>query len=685
MKDLTPNPSRALVILYGSETGTAQDYAHELSHTAERHHFDTRVMSMNDLDLTLLPRLPLIIFITSTTGQGDLPANTSKFWKFLLRKKLPGTFLSGVWFSSFGLGDSAYLKFNCAVKKLHKRVLQLGGREVCARGEGDEQHAEGIDGTWVPWVKGLLEKLGERYPLPQGMKVVVETELLPEKYVLGFVGEEGAREMEAEIKGGGGGDGEEVYIHRKKSQLATVVHNARVTTETHFQDVRHISFATDKDISYSPGDVLSLSPQNLAKDVTAFISLQGWEQIADKPLRITPTPYLNSLLKSSTLPPPKPPISNPVSPLTIRTLLIHHLDITAIPRRLFFSHIANYTDDTLHKERLLEFVDPEYIDELWDYTTRPRRTIIEVLQEFDSVKLDWRTALLGEGGIGLIRERLFSICSSQKGGHLSMPRHQHQSHEVNGVENGESHSPPTPLPCNRSIEILVAIVKYQTILKKPRTGLCTRWLTTLRPGSRVNILITANAGGTGFSARAISDELEKPVVMIGPGTGVAPMRSLAWERLGLAAQEGGKRSVGDMLVFFGCRNQDADFFFRDEWERWQMHSFGCGGGEEETGSGDRRSGKRHVYVAFSRDQKRKRYVQHLVREHAELVFRLVHDEQGVVYVCGSSGKMPQAVREALVEILERGGKGEGKEMDREGAERYLTTMEREGRYRQETW
>jgi len=77
-------------------------------------------------------------------------------------------------------------------------------------------------------------------------------------------------------------------------------------------------------------------------------------------------------------------------------------------------------------------------------------------------------------------------------------------------------------------------------------------------------------------------------------------------------------------------------------------------------------------------------VQDLVREHGDEVFRLLHDERGTVVVCGSSGRMPQAVREALVEVLERGG-AEGREMGREEAERYLGGMEREGRFKQETW
>ncbi|KAF8430038.1 sulfite reductase flavoprotein alpha-component [Tirmania nivea] len=670
-------PNRTLLVLYGSETGTAQDYAHELGRTAQRLHFDTRVLAMNALSPsllpTLLPTLPLIIFITSTTGQGDLPSNTSHFWKFLLRKRLPVNFLSKVQFSSFGLGDSTYLKFNWAVKKLHKRVLQLGAREVCERGEGDEQHAEGIDGVFIPWSKRLFEKVLEKWPIPVGMEKILDEVPLPREYILEF------DEVEIEKQRNLGLPLTDIHIPRPGVHLATLTRNERVTPQSHFQDVRHITFTTDEDITYSPGDVVSLSPQNLPKDVSLFISLQGWDSIADIPIKITPTPYLLSLTGTSALPPPPPPIPHPVSPLTLRTLLTHHLDITAIPRRSFFAHIANCTSDPLHKERLLEFADPEHIDELWDYTTRPKRTILEVLQEFDSVKLDWREGLLGGGGIGIIRERLFSIASTQKGYPLSTTN--------------------TSTNPSRTVDILVAIVHYQTLLKRPRTGLCTRWLRTLTPSPnpttatsiRIPILILPSISFSSLSSSPSG--LTKPLVMIAPGTGIAPMRSLAWERYFLSTTptssspdgedtnnspmvgDKAEEKAGDMLLLFGCRTSSADFFFRDEWASWQTipHS-----------PPPSPSPRRKMYIAFSRDQPKKHYVQDLVREHGDEVFRLLYDERGTVAVCGSSGRMPQAVREALVEVLERGG-AEGRGMEREEAERYLGGMEREGRFKQETW
>jgi sulfite reductase alpha subunit-like flavoprotein len=73
-------------------------------------------------------------------------------------------------------------------------------------------------------------------------------------------------------------------------------------------------------------------------------------------------------------------------------------------------------------------------------------------------------------------------------------------------------------------------------------------------------------------------------------------------------------------------------------------------------------------------------VQDLVRKHSARVYDALHEKSGIVYICGSSGKMPQAVREALIECFQNHGG-----LEREEAEGYLAGMEKSGRYKQETW
>ncbi|KAJ8119347.1 hypothetical protein ONZ43_g3684 [Nemania bipapillata] len=134
---------RKMLILYGSETGNSEESASDVERMARRLRFQTLLEEMNDVELTDLLRYSLVVFVVSTTGQGDLPKNARKFWKNLLRKRLPPNCLRQVKFTTFGLGDSSYYQFNWAARKLHKRLEQLGAVEFLPRGEADERHEDG--------------------------------------------------------------------------------------------------------------------------------------------------------------------------------------------------------------------------------------------------------------------------------------------------------------------------------------------------------------------------------------------------------------------------------------------------------------------------------------------------------------------------------------------------------------
>ncbi|RVD84712.1 uncharacterized protein DFL_006440 [Arthrobotrys flagrans] len=599
-----------ITLLYASETGTTEDYAGELGRTLERLRFNVR---------KLLLSTSLAIFMCPTTGQGDVPANMQKFWRFLLRKKLSPVLIRNS-------GD----RFNWAAKKLHKRLLQLGASEFYIRGEGDVQHEEGIDGTLTPWVEGLSSKLLELFPLPRGISPIPSHQLLPPKFTVSIDTSKPIYPDQSYA--------DNLSLPRGPTSFKlTVSKNGRLTPITHFQDTRLLSFTSDTPLSHSPGDAINILATNPPEVVSEALEILNLGIPPDQPLIISPL--------SSTF----------ITPLTLRTLLTHHLDITAIPRRSFFTFCASFTTDETHRERLIDFTNPLYAEELWDYTTRPRRSILEVLQEFGSVKvpLEYLVEMVPR-----IRGRLFSIASAaeQYSSPLipSLPPPAPETTEEEG-EKGKY-----------TLDLLIAIVKYRTVIKRIRTGMCTRYISTLQPGDTLNATLTK--GGLGTSSASIKHST--PVVLIGPGTGVAPMRAMVWERMMgvekyLCGDDSGGLRPAKTLLFFGCRGVNKDYYFGNEWS-------------ELSG----RFGKEvfEVKTAFSRDQERKRYVQHLIKEEAEEVWRLVGEMGGVVYVCGSSGRMPQAVREALIEVfVEVGGKGRG------DAEAYLLGMEGEGRYRQETW
>ena len=528
-------------------------------------------------------------------------------------------------------------RYNWAALKLRRRFLQLGAQEITAPGEGDEQHVEGSQATFVPWVDGLWQQLLRSFPLENGLEPVPSDVLLGPQWLLSLATDsKSALNVEHVVREGSGLPIESFVTRSVRFLDVSLDENKRITPETHWQDVRQLSLSTQVQVDYLPGDVLTIYPQNPKEDVDEIINLMRWNNVADNNITFTRnTGYMSPV----TAKPPALSKFQGENNLTLRSFITERIDLNAIPRRHFFSLLAHFTNDEFQRSRLLEFADPKYLDELYDYTSRPRRSILEVLQEFDSVKIPWQwvAEVLPE-----LRGRQFSIAS---GGRLAI-----------GKKSATR------------FELLVAIVKYKTVIRKLRRGVCTRYLESLPVGT--SIRVSLQRGGLNVTQA----ETHRPILMVGPGTGVAPIRSLIWQRLawnkeneeimvqGVSRTSSTKAETASNVLFFGCRNSGADYFFKDEWDALQEDL------------------PLQVFPAFSRDEGQKQYVQDLVRLHSRVVYELLYEKKGIVFVCGSSGKMPQGVREALISALEKEAL-----LDRRAAEEYLASMEKEDRYKQETW
>jgi len=362
-----------------------------------------------------------------------------------------------------------------------------------------------------------------------------------------------------------------------------------------------------------PGDALAIRPQNAVGDVEQLINLLGWYDDADTLIRLQNTSPLSNADQTfdSALAGKKT--------FTLRELLAEYLDINAIPRRSFFAKIAHFTDDEMQKGRALEFTDPQYLDEYFDYATRPRRSILEVLQEFHTVRIPWQEAI---NVFPIMRPRQFSVAS---GGLLK--------------EGGQS------------FELLVAIVKYRTVIKRIREGVCTKYLAKLPVGTMLNVVLHTEGR---FHSQASA--FERPHLLIGGGTGIAPLRSIIYEKQELDTHK------SQSTLIFGCRNAEADYFFGSEWLELEQ----C------------ENSALRVITAFSRDQQTKVYIQDRIRHNPNLVKQILANPDSMVIVCGSSGAMPKAVREALKDVL-------ATESNEAKAEQAIANLEKTARYKQETW
>lgn len=587
-----------LTILYGTETGNAEDVAYRIADVAQRHRVPTRIYNLADYDRTELICESHVIFVVSTTGQGEFPMSVRPLWRFLLRQGLPPDILSDLTFTTFGLGDSTYARYCWASHMLHKRLLDLGASEWFKNGEADDQHELGIDGGVLPWLDTFVQHL--RADLCEPSCVPISPDVLMPPRVHVHVSSDMGKPSIPCLDG---------------AHMATVVRNERVTHQDHFQDVRCIDLALDRATapSYRAGDVVCLVPENKPEDVEALLQRLGWASVADKMLRLTQNdPHR-----------PWPPAiwhDMQQGSLTLRRLLTVHLDPFSVPRRSFFDLIRHFSpSDHREHEKLVEFLQPgEGTDDMYEYAQRVRRTMAEVLAEFKSVKIPPSFAM---ELFPLMRARQYSLASD-----------------------------PTTYP--DTLQLLVAVVKYKTRIQKPREGIASSWLARLEHGTRIPVRIQP---GTLLPPAQSST----PIIAIGPGTGMAPLRSLLRERLNTS-----DAVVGETLVFAGCRYRAKDCLYAAEWEAWAAAP--------------------HAHltwiVAASRDQPHKIYVQDRLREWGARVWDILGPRRGIVYLCGTSGKMPQQVRQAAVDVFCEHG-----HMSTEQAERYLAKLEAERRWQEECW
>ncbi|OJD36066.1 nadph-dependent fmn fad containing oxidoreductase [Diplodia corticola] len=637
--------AHSALVTYGSETGNAEELAVQLSQLTRRLRIWTTIKPLNALTPQHLSNASVVLIVISTTGQGDLPRNAQLLFRKLRSKKLAPNCLENCIFTSFGLGDSSYPQFNWAHRKLGNRIEQLGAQRLIEAGEADEQHPEGVDATFLPWVDKLREKLLETCPVPSDVKPLGDDTFLKPRWLLKIHGDNGGAKLEQQPRTFEDfSDLDCAHVGQEPDhEPAEVVSNTRVTSEDHWQDVRQINIKFPRQIPradakgnvlekprafYSPGDILEIYPKNFSSDVQDFIDLQGYGSVAHAPLDLQ---YDWEQFDSS--PPREHPLGRAPFHNTLFGLLTNHLDIMAVPRRSFFALITHFASDPDQKERLQEFArpnDPELIDDYFDYATRPRRSILEVLQEFTSVKIPYEYIL---GIIPSLKPRQFSIASADL-----------------------TRTDPASTDCN--VTLLVAIVKYRTVIKRIRWGVCSHYLSELKPAQKLRVQLIEGA------MRLSDEDLQAPSILIGPGTGVAPLRSIIQGKELLRSRDADGAvapNMNDTFLFFGNRNAAADFFFADEMREREAKQ------------------KMHLATAFSRDQREKVYIQDRVREHGKVIWDLLQ-KSARIYLCGSSGKMPEAVRRALEEVIKiEGG------MSVPEAEETLRGMVKAGRFRQETW
>lgn len=561
-----------VLILYGSEHGCGLDVARIIYRRAKTRKIACSAMSISDYDWSQLENEKLVLFIVSTVGQGSEPTPMKKFWSFIMKKSHPSDMFAHLQAAVIGLGDSSYMKFNVVGKKLFRRLISLGAKMIVDMATGDDSHDLGLWAGIDEWLPRFWDKIEQLVRPEKSFEIDDHDNHVPEATFSVHNSEDN------QIKNISLNNTSE--FSEIKPYYAIVTKNTRVTPDNHFQDVRLIDLQIEADsnskLHYDPGDTAMIIPKNFAEEVDEFLALVHLDPEQEVSLVREQSDFNDINIYDS--------LSKPTS---IRRIVAEYMDIHAVPRRSFFDLLWRFSKDETEREKLQEFASLKGQYDLYNYCHQPKRTILEVLKDFyltiENVPLNYLFDL-----IPAIRSRAFSIASSL------------QMHP-------------------NSLQLLVAVVNYQTRLRKPRLGLCSNYIKDLAVNDTIRIW---------FQKGEFIIPKDKPLIMIGPGTGVAPFRAIIEDRIG--------RDISDNVLFFGCRNKSADYYFRDEWKLYQSLNM------------------LKFFAAFSRDNpEQKVYVQHKMLENQELIYNLLVNEGAVVLIAGSSNKMPDDVRDCIKQILSK--------------------------------
>eukprot|EP00746_Dinoflagellata_sp_MGD_P155297 gnl/MRDRNA2_/MRDRNA2_85296_c0_seq2.p1 gnl/MRDRNA2_/MRDRNA2_85296_c0~~gnl/MRDRNA2_/MRDRNA2_85296_c0_seq2.p1 ORF type:complete len:1850 (-),score=450.28 gnl/MRDRNA2_/MRDRNA2_85296_c0_seq2:164-5713(-) len=308
--------------------------------------------------------------------------------------------------------------------------------------------------------------------------------------------------------------------------------------------------------------------------------------------------------------------------ISVRTLLTEILDIGGWPKRRFYEMLKISATDPKEQEELAHLTTKEGKPDYQAYIDESY-TYAELMQKFPSAQV----------GIGHlldyvpdIKPRLYSIASSSR---------------MHG--NDECH---------------LCIIKNEWEATSGRNcvGLSTGWLQERLQVPDAGIPMR---GHVHPSAVTMPETHETPLVMVALGTGIAPMRAFIEERA-QAFRDGEK--CAPMALFFGARLR-AEYSYEKEFNDYQEEGV-----------------LQHIILALSREQKEKIYVTHRLQQEKQLVYDLIHEKNGNLYLCGPGGNVPPQVKAAVVDsIRDCGGHSQ------EYAEKYVEEMMISGRYNVEAW
>uniref|UniRef100_A0A673NHS8 Methionine synthase reductase n=1 Tax=Sinocyclocheilus rhinocerous TaxID=307959 RepID=A0A673NHS8_9TELE len=640
------------LILYGSQHGQAQSIAEEICQQAAEHGFTADISCLSNqhkynVDHEIRP----VVFVVSTTGDGDPPDTAQKFVRKIKNKSLAHDHFSHLRYALLALGDTNYANFCNGGKTIDSRLQQLGAKHFYATGHADD--GTGLEVVVDPWIEGLWDALKKMFSNctqdnyhknASGQEknksdLEVDLHLLKLSEVDSQKGKtitSDSSDVEtlftalvASLKQSVPPLSEsvlnvpalpasylEVHLEQGSTERVSISKAVQCTQDDAVKTAILLELdISEQNIAYQPGDAFDILCPNRASEVEELLLRLDLQTQKNCAVQV-------NLLKNSTA---KVPLHIPQNG-SLQFILTWCLEIRSAPKKAFVRALADFTQNGSEKRRLLELCSKEGSADYNSFVRDANVCLLDLLRAFPSCLPP--LSLLFEH-LPKLQPRAYSAASSSL---------QHPG-KVNFVFN---------------------VVEFPARPEHPaRTGLCTGWL-----ADHVSSILPRPS-----STFHLPADLSIPVVMVGPGTGVAPFIGFLEQRE-KEREANQEATFGETWLFFGCRHKDKDFLFREELERFAHNGT-----------------LSHLIVCFSRDEpdaagtvNSPTYVQHNLRLHAKNVASILLKDKGCLYVCGDGKNMAKDVNDTLLEII-----GNKLQIDILDAMKIVAGLREEKRYLQDIW
>jgi NADPH-ferrihemoprotein reductase len=529
------------IIFYGSQTGTAEDYASRLAKEGKsRFGLETMVADLEDYDYDNLDAIPndkVVMFVLATYGEGEPTDNAVDFTEFITGESPSFTLdndppLANLNFVAFGLGNNTYEHYNSMVRNVNKALEKLGAHRIGEAGEGDDG-AGTMEEDFLAWKDpmwtALAEKMGleEREAVYEPIFGIVDREGLTSDAPEVYLGEPNKMHLDGTPRGPF--NAHNPYI--APIQTSYELFNVKDRNCLHMEiDI------SGSNLSYQTGDHIAVWPTNAGEEVDRFLDILD---LTDKRQNVISVKALEPTAKV-----PFP------TPTTFDTVVRYHMEICAPVSRQFIATLAAFAPDEESKAEMTKLgSDKDYFHSKVNVHCLNIARVLAIVSKGKKWTNVPFSALIE--GVTKLQPRYYSISSSS----LEQPK----------------------------LISITAVVESQNLPGRgdPFKGVATNYLLALKEkqngdpnptpyGSTYEIMGPRNKYDgihvpvhVRHSNFKLPSDPTKPVIMVGPGTGVAPFRGFVRERRKMA--ENGQ-TVGKTVLFFGCRKSAEDFMYEKEWE-----------------------------------------------------------------------------------------------------------------------